>query len=284
MIRLTVRMLTLANIDIEAVSVAGMETCIALPRLKLAFDIGRGPRHAVRLPTVLFTHAHIDHMGGVAHHVATRSLLGMEPPTYVVPPGIGDQLDALLDAFRVLDGSDLPCKIKELHPGEAIELPSRRIARAFATRHPVQSQGYVIYEVRKQLRADLVGESAETIRLAREQGESVSERNEHPLVAFSGDTQLAGILDCPDALRAKLLIMEVSFVDDRVSVESARENGHVHLHEVIEHADAFENEALLFTHLSARYRQQEALEILDQTLPPRLKERVTLLPRPAWCN
>jgi ribonuclease Z len=233
---------------------------------------------------VLFTHAHIDHMGGVAHHVATRALLGMAPPTYVVPPGVGEKLTALLDAFRALDGSDLPCKIVEAAPGEAIPLAGRRIARPFATRHPVQAQGYVIHELRQALREDLVGKAPEVIRAARDKGETVSETVEHPVVAFSGDTQLSGILDCADALRARLLIMEVSFVDDRVSVDAAQKNGHVHLHEVIAHAEAFENQALLFTHLSARYRQEEAQEILRATLPASLADRVTLLPRPPWCN
>ena len=73
------------------------------------------------------------------------------------------------------------------------------------------------------------------------------------------------------------MIMEVSFIDDRVSVESARKNGHIHLDEVIARADLFQNKAILFTHLSARYREQEAVQALEARLPDTLKERVTLL-------
>ena len=75
----------LAGIDIEALSVGGIETCIHLPRHKLAFDIGRCPPEVVKVETVLFTHAHMDHMGGVAFHTSTRSLRNMRPPTYVIP-------------------------------------------------------------------------------------------------------------------------------------------------------------------------------------------------------
>jgi len=39
---------------------------IDLPEMKLCFDIGRCPAEAVARPTVLLTHAHMDHMGGVA--------------------------------------------------------------------------------------------------------------------------------------------------------------------------------------------------------------------------
>jgi len=54
----------------------------------------------------------------------------------------------------------------------------------------------------------------------------------------------------------------------------------VHLFEVAERAHLFENEALLFTHFSARYTRSEILAALDRTLPAELRSRVTpLLPR-----
>ena len=54
---------------------------------------------------MLFTHAHIDHMGGIGHHAATRSMLSMGPPTYVVLTAVVDGVERLLEAFRALDGS-----------------------------------------------------------------------------------------------------------------------------------------------------------------------------------
>src|SRR5688572_33484511 len=86
----------LAGHRIEGLSVGGLETCIDCPELKLAFDIGRCPDDAVHRPTVLFTHAHMDHMGGVAWHAATRALRGLAPPTYVVPPQNGAGLPRLV--------------------------------------------------------------------------------------------------------------------------------------------------------------------------------------------
>ena len=120
---------TLDGLDVRAVSVAGMETCIELPSLKTCFDIGHGHRSTARNHTVLFTHAHIDHMGGIGHHAATRSLLSMAPPTYVVPAAIVGGVERLLDAFRALDGSDIPVVIKGLKPGEAMPLGKRWVVR-----------------------------------------------------------------------------------------------------------------------------------------------------------
>ena len=48
------------------------ETCIILPRLKLAFDIGRCPQRSVFQQTVLVSHGHLDHIGGLPFHVASR--------------------------------------------------------------------------------------------------------------------------------------------------------------------------------------------------------------------
>ena len=49
------------------------------------------------------------------------------------------------------------------------------------------------------------------------------------------------------------MILECTFLDDRVSVAECRAKGHVHLDEIVERADLFENEAILLTHFSARY-------------------------------
>ena len=48
------------------------ETCIILPQLKLVLDTGRCPQRAVYQQTVLLSHAHLDHIGGVPFHVSTR--------------------------------------------------------------------------------------------------------------------------------------------------------------------------------------------------------------------
>jgi ribonuclease Z len=105
----------------------------------------------------------------------------------------------------------------------------------------------------------------------------VSIEVESPEIAFTGDT-LIEVVENEEAVRkARLLILEVTFLDDRVSVADCRAKGHVHLDEVIERAELFENEALLFTHFSERYTSAEIAEIIDRRLPPSLRERVTPL-------
>lgn len=264
----------LADLAVEGISIGGLETCIEVPQYGLAFDIGRCPSTAPARKTVLFTHAHIDHMGGVVAHAGTRALLGMEAPTYLVPRENVQAFDELFAAWRALDGSDLPHRRVAIGPGEEYPLSRELVVTPFRSPHRAPCQGYVLASVRHKLLEELRGLPSEEIVRTRRAGRAVSREVRVPELAFTGDTNLSGVLDCPDALRARRLVMEVTFLDDRVSVASAREMGHIHLDEVLEHAEAFENEALLFTHFSARYRADEIVAILNARLPASLRGRV----------
>jgi hypothetical protein len=47
---------------VKGLSIAGHETCIMFPTLKLAFDIGRCPQHAIYHDFLCISHAHMDHI------------------------------------------------------------------------------------------------------------------------------------------------------------------------------------------------------------------------------
>jgi ribonuclease Z len=209
--------------------------------------------------------------------VATRSLVGMPPPTYVMPTEIVKPVEHLLDAWRALDGSTLPCTLVGTRPGDEWSPRPDLLVRTFRSHHPVVTQGYVLNRRKKTLHPDLRGLSQSEIRQKRLAGEPVDFFVETPEVAFTGDSRIEVLDHEPDLYRARLLLMEVTFLDDRISPEKARSRGHIHLDDVLERAEHFENEAILFTHLSARYSPTEALEILEKRLPAGLRDRVTLL-------
>lgn len=272
--------LTVAGIAVDAVSVGGLETCIQLPGYGVAFDMGRARRSAVARRTVLFTHAHIDHMGDVAAHCATRSMMGMEPPRYAVPAENVDAFKRLLAVWRELDGSPLTCEVIPAEPGTEIAIKKGVVARAFRVAHRVPTLGWSLWEGTQKLKPAWRGRPGPEIRDARLRGEAVTHKVERPVVAFTGDTLIEAVDTQPVLRTARLLIMEVTFLDDRVSVEQCRSKGHIHLDEVIARADRFDNEAILFTHLSARYGHDEAEQLLDEKLPEALRRKVTLLPSP----
>lgn len=274
-------MLQLGGIAIDAISVGGLETCIALPGHKLCFDIGRCPRSAVPLPRVLFTHAHVDHMGGAVFHCATRSMMGMAPPDYWMPAENVAAFHDMLAAWRRLDRSELACTVHAAVPGEAIPLGKGLEAVPFRAIHRVPTVGYALWRTSRRLRPEFQGLPGPELRDLRLGGTEITEAHRTCELAFTGDT-LVDVVAREEAVRqARVLVMEVTFFDERVSVAACRDKGHVHLDEVIEQAALFADvEHLLFTHQSARYGSREAAEICRRRLPPELARRVTLLGLP----
>ena len=265
----------LAGTVVEGISVGGIETCLHLPRKKIAFDIARCPPAVVPREIILFTHCHMDHMGGVAYHCATRALRQLSPPTYVLPKQDVEAFEALFAAWRRLDRSDLEHTTVGLEPGEEFCLPNGLVARAFRSPHRAPCQGYALISNKRKLLPQLVGSAPEEIERRRRSGETITRNVETVEVAFTGDS-LVEVLEREELVRrARLLILECTFLDQRVSVEKSRGSGHIHLDELVERAHLLENEALLLTHFSARYSPGEVIRLLDQRLPAELRRRVT---------
>lgn len=61
-------------------------------------------------------------------------------------------------------------------------------------------------------------------------------------VAFTGDTciDFVDIEANAPVFTAKLLVMELTFLDDAVSREGAKAKGHMHIDDFVEHADKFQ--------------------------------------------
>lgn len=267
---------SLGGVDVLAVSIGGIETCIEVPDWKLCFDIGRCPASAVRRSRVCFTHPHVDHMGGVAHHASQRELYGMSPPTYLVPSTARAGFEELLAVWRRLDGSDLPALVVPVEPGQALDLGKGRRIHVFRSYHRVPTVGYALERTHERLRPELAGLSGPEIGARRARGERLTETRTEIELAFCGDT-LAEVIDREPLVRtAKVLVLECTFVDPG-SIERARRTGHVHLQDIADRAELFENEHLLLTHFSTRYGRSEILRRLDEVLPVDLRARVVPL-------
>ncbi|KAF8097614.1 hypothetical protein N665_0285s0045 [Sinapis alba] len=263
---------------IDGLSIGGHETCIMFPSLRLAFDIGRCPHRAISQDFLFISHSHMDHIGGLPMYVATRGLYKMKPPTIIVPTSIKECVESLFEVHRKLDSSELKHNLVGLDIGEEFVIRKDLKVKAFKTFHVIQSQGYVVYSTKHKLKQEYVGLSANEIKNLKASGVEITNSITTPEVAFTGDTTADFVVDenNVDALKARVLVMESTFLDDSVSVEHARDYGHIHLSEIVKHAEKFENKAILLIHFSARYTVKE-IEVAVSALPPPLEGRVYAL-------
>lgn len=256
----------LEGYSIEGLSVGGHETCVIIPELKSAFDIGRCPSRAVQQNFLFITHAHLDHIGGLPMYVGTRGLYNLKPPTIFVPPCIKEDVEKLLEIHRAMGQVELNCDLVALDVGETYEMRNNLVVRPFKTHHVIPSQGYVIYSVRNKLKKQYIHLKGKQIEKLKKSGVEITDIILSPEVAFTGDTNSDFMLDPrnADALRAKILITEATFLDEGFSIEHARQHGHTHLSELIEHAKWIRNKAILLTHFSSRYNIEDIRQAVSK--------------------
>ena len=265
------------RIALHGFSTAGVETAIEVPSLGLLLDLGRCSKTAVNYELALVSHGHLDHVGAVVQHAARRAMMNMGQSVYVVPPSIAADVERLFDAAGTLDGHAIARRVVPLAVGEELPLGKKRWVRPFETFHRVPSQGYTIWERRHRLRPEFQGLDGARLGQARRAGEIVDEPYDVPLLSFTGDTRVEVLERTPELQRTQALVLETTFLDERVSVEDARAMGHVHLDEVIARGALLPESDVVLHHFSARYAGESVAQLCARRLPEDIRPRVRVL-------
>ncbi len=263
-----------AGLTVEGYSRAAVQTYWRIPELKIGFDLGAQPWDFMGTRTGLLTHTHLDHAACVPVYVARRRMMKMEPPTLYLPAEALDDIKRLLLVWQRLDRGRMVCQLHGVKPGDEIDVSRENVISVFQTAHTIPSVGYVVWDRRNKLKEEYQGLPGEKIRDLRLSGVPVTREVRAPLVAYTGDTSPAGLDNFPPVYEAKILITELSFIMPNHRREKIHKFGHMHLDDLIERADRFQNEVIICAHFSTRYHPEQVQRYLDKNLPPSLRDRV----------
>jgi ribonuclease Z len=271
-----VKRLTHKGLTLEGYSRAAVQTYWRIPEFKLGFDLGAQPWDFMGTSTWFVSHTHLDHVAALPVYVARRRMMKMTPPTVYLPEPAVPAVTKLLRTFSRLDRGRLPCELVAVRPGDEIELSRELVVSVAAAAHTVPSLGYLVWERRKKLKpeyADLRGDQIRDLRLS---GTEVARELRIPRLAYLGDTSPEGLDNCPDAYRAQVLLVEMTFVAPSHRKDKIHKHGHMHLDDFVERQGRFQNERVVAAHFSTRYHERQIRSFVERALPDMLNGRLHL--------
>ena len=261
-----------AGIEIEGVSIAGHESFYKLPGFRVLLEFGRAPEDTLGYSTICLSHGHLDHAAGLAHHASRRRLAGLPPARVFVPDDAAADIRQWVAACERLEDVTYGLDIVAARVGQSLSLRRDLKLEFLAGRHRVPTVGYLFSEVRSKLKTEFLDLPGAEIAALRARGVEVTRAEEIPLLAYTGDCGVEIFDAVPGLFSAKVLLIECSFLMPE-DLDRARGYGHLHLNDFLERSDIFQNEAIVLTHFSQRYRPEEIRAALAR-LPARLAMRV----------
>jgi ribonuclease Z len=251
---------------------------LQVPELGAVLDVGVPLRAFCGTDRIFLSHGHVDHSGGLAGLLGVRGMMQKPAPAQLfMPEEIATDVEAVLAATTRMQRYPLTVRAMPMRPGSEESLGNNLWVRAFRTHHPVPSLGYQFLRKVQKLKPEFMGLPGTEIAARKSRGEALFDMAEHLEVAYATDTLIRVIDTNPSMLTSRVLIMECSFYDERKSVADSRAGCHVHLDELREVCERFENEHVVLMHTSQIYKPREVRDILVRRCPRSFTDRVQIL-------
>ncbi len=273
---LPVKTIEFGDFTIEGYSRAAVQTYWRIPEFKLGFDLGAQPWSFMGTDTWFVSHAHLDHIVALPVYVARRRMMKMEPPRIYLPEVAVEPMLRILRLFTRLDRGRMPCELIPTHPGDEIELSRERVVTVSSTKHTVPSLGFIVWERRRKLKPEFRELPGEKIRDLRLGGTEVTEERRLPRLAYLGDSAPEGLDQCPAMYEADVLITELTFVAPSHRKAKIHKFGHMHLDDLVERRERFQNRLIIASHFSTRYHDRRIEYLVRKALPDMFDGRLQL--------
>lgn len=266
----------LADTTFAGESVAGIGTAIAVKEFKFCFDLGILTPDILSCNSAFISHAHTDHAGEIMNYLAVRALQHRNLATLFVPDQMGPPLREILTRWQEMADSRFDYRIIDLYPGAPAPLKHRMTVTPFALEHAVPTYGFLVEQAVSKLKPQHIHlPPAEIARLKKQPGADLFFEEVRPLIAYVPDTLPGGLDALPDAAwRARVLLVEASFLDSRKPLEKVRRGRHLVLDDIVERLERFTGEHIVLFHFSQIYKREEIIPLVLSRLPDAWADRV----------
>jgi ribonuclease Z len=292
------------NIPLAIHSSPRFSTWVWLPDWRVLVDAGDGVTQQLgykirKIDTVLCTHAHRDHIGGLLQVINQRGEAGAFAVAHPCGSNSFDQLAAFSNKFN--PGTSWNAIWHKLEEGDLLETGIEgRLIKSFRTRHYAddnpnaapRSLGFHLLWRKQKVRPEFLSLSQSDLDAARRRlGAEAIARPEHARVAPKeraaleaqlGREAITSPIDekwitiggdgcplSPDEVRGtKVLLHEATFLspDDYDAEEGGEDVGHVHstIHDALQVAHDSQVENVVLYHISTRYTDVEIKETVRE--------------------
>jgi len=260
--------------ELMGVSLAGCRTSLYLPELKVSFDAGFPFPFHLSTDTFFITHGHLDHSAAIPFIISQKNLNHQKPATFFMPESMVEPLTEILNLWQKIESHRYKFNFIAATPASPIVLNQQFLVKPFKAHHRIPALGYTLFQTKKHLCKEFEGQSKDSIIRLKSKGIKVDTVQETPLMTFSGDSKIEFLWEEPWIVNSRYLFIETTYIDDRKTVEQARDWGHIHLDEVIQVLPKINSEKIILMHISSRYSDHEAQAIIEKRIPVEYKERV----------
>lgn len=280
---------------IRGFSRAGLKTSILIDEMNVVFDMGYSNDRAYSYDNKLISHGHNDHIGALHTDHCARKLYNItKDRLYIMPKQCINPFKMIASAVSELNCGksgehikifDTLLSTKLIDAESCVDnyIPllgsskpvSEYVVKSINMDHKIKSFGYIIYRKSKRLKPEYQGLAGQEIAKIRAE---IGEQNltfEYltPLVAYTGDTTINGIIYNQELLNVPLLIMECTGFSNDDKCDCAH-GKHIHIDEIGNHADLFKNEKIILFHFSQQYKSIEELLEYSHNIPKSLKDKL----------
>jgi ribonuclease Z len=278
---------------IRGYSRAGLRTSILIDEINVVFDMGYANDRAYSFDNKLISHGHTDHIGALHTDYCARQLYNINKPNLIIMPNqCIKPFTMIASAISEMNCGKLGSNIKifdsikntimiesELCETEYVKLinngRSELYVKSFIMDHKIKSYGYIIYRKSRKLKPEYIGlKSSDIISLKKTIGEqNITYEIFTPLVGYTGDTSISGVINHNEFLTVPLLIMECTGFSEN-DYSDCCSGKHIHVNDLTLYHHLFENNKIVLFHFSQQYKHIDQILEYCNSIPESFKNKL----------